>query len=110
MNKNKITDIQIQGTISPFDVLSYRASAERMEGLVESGIVYKRGCGQCHHFSISILCLEPRSKIAGHMHMSDSETYTTLDGQKYDCPKGHGHSLQNTSYTNWLVIISVKAK
>lgn len=110
MNNEKFTDIRIRGTVKDSEIISYKVGTEQMKELVESGSVYKKCCGKNKDSSISILCLAPRSRIMMHEHTADCEWYMTLNGDIYKCPKGHSHALENISHTNWLVIISVKAK
>lgn len=106
-----ITEIKVEWNMNLRDVLSILPKdAYRMEALVEKGKVYKHDCGQSSQDSVSILFLEPRAKIGIHMHFDDSEKYIVLNENTYECPKGHGHSLENTSKTAWLVVISVKSK
>jgi len=58
---------------------------------------------------VSRLILSPGAKIKYHMHTKESEFYILYNQNKdvLFCPKGEGHSLENTS-DETLEVLSVK--
>ena len=58
---------------------------------------------------VSRLILSPGAKIKYHMHTKDSEFYILYNDNNHIlfCPKGNGHSLENTS-DEILEVLSVK--
>lgn len=61
------------------------------------------------HFKVALLLLQPDSKIAEHQHIEDQEYYINLrDSSISICNVGESHSLENTSKTEELRVISIK--
>lgn len=61
------------------------------------------------HFKVSLLILFPDSKIAEHRHTDELEYYFNLRDLSLSlCSIDESHSLENTSETDELRVISVK--
>ena len=79
--------------------------------MVESGVVMVEKGYEDDNIKVSVLTLEPSSKIKTHKHISDEEYYydlETLEEIGY-CEKGGSHSLQNPSGKT-LVVLSIKLR
>jgi hypothetical protein len=74
---------------------------------VARGKVYVKKLYKSENKSTEILLLAPNSCIRYHELKDGSELYDNLSGEAIEiCFKGKGHSLQNTSYNKWLIVLS----
>ncbi len=72
---------------------------------VERGIVRRALLFQRDLYSVSILELEPNSKIKKHKHTFDNEKYVFVDtGRVEVCIKGDSHELENNTDKKMTVL------
>ena len=80
--------------------------------IVEQGRILKYDIFEDSHIAVSILQLEPCSKVKKHSHQGNEKVihFNLLTKSLTVCPVGSEHELENSSKTDSLIILSVKIK
>lgn len=80
------------------------------ESMVEQGRILKYDIFEDSHIAVSILQLEPCSKIKKRNFQGKVILFNLSTKSLTVCPIGSEHELENSSKTDSLIILSVKIK